>query len=276
MLRFLVNIQSSGFQCKQFDCLPQTEAAFDKTLSQLKIQTKGCFGVVFYSLPIETVFDKNKNRGQLKMQTKGCFGKLFDCLPSNRIKIKVYGSLALGLSFLSSQHSRDLARILIEAARLYIFSTVHSSCTELHSAFRFKSTDGDWRKSRRVSDKRGLVKHFFKEVVKTGKHVPGCSFAPYVLHFDIDTHGYVRHMGYIFVETWGCVCIYARRLVIYLHLVDGRGIVRDVGAHNDISVSILVSTLSPKCWHTKHQTLPILLSTEKCRHAHISIICTYV
>ena len=68
------------------------------------------------------------------------------------------------------------------------------------------------------------------------------------------------------------MCIHSWPVVIYLHLVDGRGIVRDVGAHNDISVSILVSTLSPKCWHTKHQTLSSQFCSQlKCADTHIQI-----
>ena len=55
---------------------------------------------------------------------------------------------------------------------------------------------------------------------------------------NVDTHVSVTH-GYIFVETWACVSIVGRGDIFTFG-----GIVGVVGAHNDISVPILVSTLS--------------------------------
>ena len=72
--------------------------------------------------------------------------------------------------------------------------------------------------------------------------------------------------GYIFVETWACVSIVGRGDIFTFG-----GIVGVVGAHNDISVPILVSTLSVPAVDTPNTVLLILLLTEILAHIHTQI-----
>ena len=62
------------------------------------------------------------------------------------------------------------------------------------------------KKSATLSDKTTVVKHFFKEVIKTGKHDPSggggmlnSGFVPLMYlelyASNVDTHVYVTHMG---------------------------------------------------------------------------------
>ena len=88
---------------------------------------------------------------------------------------------------------KDLARILIEAAA---------------QLFRRRDLSQQAVIGEKVgnSDKRTVVKHFFKEVVNIGKHDSGgmnLSLAPLYLTLLL-IH---MHLTHIFVETWACVFI---------------------------------------------------------------------